>query len=106
LSNFISLLLQQMIDPNPEKGPSVISLIRHRVLSQFGNMSQAQLHTELNADKLKIENAERRFKSLPASVIQQCRETGPDLAEDKPPLSAWISGLVGKVKWMLSTTSV
>jgi hypothetical protein len=39
-------------------------------------------------------------------VIQQGRDNVADLAEDKPALSAWISWLVGMVKWRLSRASV
>jgi hypothetical protein len=93
-----------MIDPNPEVRPSAIGLLQHRVLSLSGNMSQAQLHTQLNAEKLKTEILAMP-RSAP-SVIQQCTDNVVDLAEDKPPLSAWISWLVGMVKQRLSRASV
>jgi wee1-like protein kinase len=102
-----------MIHPNPEMRPSSISLIQHRVLCPFGNKSKAQLRRELNAEKLKnellakqLKNAEKYFKSLPTSVIQQFSGNASDLAEGKPPLSARTSRLIGKkVNRSHSTTS-
>jgi wee1-like protein kinase len=102
-----------MIEPNPEMRPSAISLIRHRVLSSYNNKSKAQLHQELNTEKLKseilakqLEIAEQFLKALPTSVIQQFSGNVSHLAESKQPLSARMSRLIGKkVNRSHSTTS-
>jgi hypothetical protein len=70
----ISLLLQQMIDPNPEVRPSAIGLIWHRVLSPSGNVSQAQLHRGLNAEKLKTEIVTTRLEN--AETCSKCDPAG------------------------------
>jgi hypothetical protein len=73
------------------------------VLCPFGNKSKALLRREISAEILKkeilakqLENAEKSFKSLTATVIQQFRGNASDLAEGKRPVSARTSRLVGK----------
>lgn len=48
-------LLRSMIDPDPVLRPTAIQVLQNKALSPAGNKSKAQLHRELNAEKLKNE---------------------------------------------------
>jgi serine/threonine protein kinase len=75
LSNFISLLLQEMIDPDAEKRPSAIGLMRHPLLSPLESMPEEQLRNELKAERLqneilikRLQISEKTLKSSAARV--------------------------------------
>lgn len=44
-----------MIDRDPDKRPSALNLVQHRVVSSNGNKTKAQLQRELDAERLKNE---------------------------------------------------
>lgn len=48
-------LLHSMIDPDPLLRPTAIHVLQHKALSPVGTKSKAQLHRELNAERLKNE---------------------------------------------------
>lgn len=64
-----------MVHPDPERRPSAVCLIQHRVLCPFANKTKEQLFRELNAERMKreiifkqLEEAKKCLKTIAPNV--------------------------------------
>ncbi|KAF2896362.1 hypothetical protein ILUMI_09825 [Ignelater luminosus] len=61
LSRDLLELVKLMINPDPALRPSPLQILQHRAVCPVGKKSRAQLHRELNAEKLKNEILSRQL---------------------------------------------
>ncbi|XP_025832875.1 wee1-like protein kinase isoform X2 [Agrilus planipennis] len=95
-------LVRSMIDPDPSVRPSALQILQHRSLCPVGNKSRAQLHRELNAEKLKNEILSKQLVEA-AKCIKSIAPAENKVVKCSTRLS---SRLIGKkVNRSISTTT-
>lgn len=93
-------LIKTMIDTDPTIRPTAIQVLQHRALSPVGNKSKAQLHRELNAEKLKNEILSKQLMEAAKCI----KSIAPD--KQLKSVTRLTSRLIGKkVNRSVSTTN-
>ncbi|KAK9754197.1 Protein kinase domain [Popillia japonica] len=94
-------LIKLMIDPDPSDRPTAIQVLQHRSLSPVGNKSKAQLHRELNAERLKNEILSKQLLEAAKCI----KSIAPESKQLKS-VTRLTSKLIGKkVNRSVSTTT-
>lgn len=94
-------LLKSMIHPDPPDRPTAIHVLQHRSLSPVGNKSKAQLHRELNAERLKNEILSKQLVEAAKCI----KSIAPESKQLKS-VTRLTSRLIGKkVNRSVSTTT-
>lgn len=122
LSRDLMDLLKSMIDPDPTARPSAVQVriiclfhqhmlklriycfqvLQHRALSPVGNKSKAQLHRELNAEKLKNEILSKQLNEAAKCI----KTIAPPESKQLKSVTRLTSRLIGKkVNRSFSTTT-